>query len=150
VQAAPAEAFQPAAMNTTNAVERIYEEWDAALARKDASALISLYAPDAILETPLIPHLLGWERGICKGRDQLMIFFEKLAERKPPVRRHYRTGYFTDGKKLMWECPRATPSGDQMDFVEVMELNDVGLIQQHRVYWGWYGVDVLKRDAYHG
>lgn len=39
--------------------------------------------------------------------------------------------------------------GEQMDFVEVMELNNEGLIQKHRVYWGWFGIGVLKRDAYH-
>ena len=49
----------------------------------------------------------------------------------------------------MWEYPRSTPQGDQMDFVEVMELNDEGLIQYHRVYWGWYGFGVLQRDEYH-
>ena len=25
-----------------------------------------------------------------------------------------------------------------MDFVEVMEINDEGLIQHHKVYWGWF------------
>jgi len=35
-----------------------------------------------------------------------------------------------------------------MDFVEVMEIED-GLIQAHRVYWGWKGVDVLFQDQYH-
>ena len=44
--------------------------------------------------------------------------------------------------------PRETPSGEQMDFVEVMELED-GLIHAHRVYWGWRGVDVLINDQYH-
>ena len=28
----------------------------------------------------------------------------------------------------MWEYPRATPDGEQMDFVEVMEIDDDGLI----------------------
>jgi len=35
-----------------------------------------------------------------------------------------------------------------MDFVESMQLNDQGLICRHRVYWGWFGVQVLRRDAY--
>lgn len=35
-----------------------------------------------------------------------------------------------------------------MDFVEVMEIDD-GLIQSHRVYWGWRGMEILARDAYH-
>lgn len=49
----------------------------------------------------------------------------------------------------MWEYPRETPTGDQMDFAEVMELNREGLIQKYRVYWGWFGFGVLKRDEYH-
>ena len=54
----------------------------------------------------------------------------------PHSRKRYREGFFTDGRKLIWEYPRATPNGDQMDFVESMELNDEGLISRHRVYWG--------------
>jgi hypothetical protein len=55
---------------------------------------------------------------------------------RPPARQRYREGFFTDGRKLMWEYPRATPDGEQMDFVEVMEINDDGLIARHCVYWG--------------
>jgi len=130
-------------------VERMYYAWDDALSRNDAAALTALYASDAVLESPLIPHLLGVERGICRGRKEIRAFLDQVASRKPVVRRYYRTGYLTDGKKLMWEYPRETPDGQQMDFVEVMELNQDGLIQQHRVYWGWVGFGVLQRDAYH-
>jgi len=28
-----------------------------------------------------------------------------------------------------------------------MEIED-GLIQKHRVYWGWFGVNVLRKDQY--
>jgi hypothetical protein len=45
--------------------------------------------------------------------------------------------------------PREAPKGDQMDFVEVMELNEEGLIQCYCVYWGWFGVRVLERNEYH-
>ncbi len=45
--------------------------------------------------------------------------------------------------------PRDAGRGEQMDFVEAMELNDAGLIQHHCVYWGWVGVRVLQRNAYH-
>jgi hypothetical protein len=145
----PSESFQPAAVPHNAAVERIYRDWDDALARNDAAALVALHAPDAVIESPLLPPVLGWGTGICRGREQINAFFQAIADRKPTIRRHYRTGYFTDGKTLMWEYPRATPEGEQMDFVEVMELNDAGLIQRHRVYWGWFGVNVLKHDAYH-
>jgi len=76
-------------------------------------------------------------------------FFEKVAQRKPPVRQYYRTGYLTDGKnRMVFEYPHESPEGEQMDFVEVMELNEDGLIQHHRVYWGWFGLQVLQRDQY--
>ena len=130
-------------------VERMYFAWDDALSRNDAKALLALYAPDAVFESPLVPHLLGTERGVLHGHEELRPLFERLAERKPPVRQYYRTGYLTDGKRLIWEYPRQTPKGDQMDFVEAMELNDKGLIQRHCVYWGWFDVGVLQRDQYH-
>ena len=61
---------------------------------------------------------------------------------------YHRAGFFTDGHRATWEYPRETPDGDQMDFVEVMEVED-GLIQAHRVYWGWRGMDILMKDQYH-
>jgi len=135
-------------LSSHDAIDRIFREWDEALSRLDADKLISLYAPDATLESPLVCHLLKYERGICRGHDELRRLFVELAKTQPPVRKFYRTKYFTDGNKLFWEYPRATPDGDQMDFAEVMEIKD-GLIQQHRVYWGWYGVGVLQRDEHH-
>lgn len=129
-------------------IERMYHAWDKALSTNDPEKLLALYATDAVLESPLVPHLMGTETGVCQGHGELRPLFEKVAQRKPKVRQYFRTGYFTDGKKLMWEYPRSGPKGEQMDFVEVMELNDEGLIQQHRVYWGWFGVRVLQRDEY--
>ncbi len=88
------------------------------------------------------------ERGICEGREELRELFEVFAKRKPKLRQYYRPGYFTDGHTLVFEYPRNAPTGEQMDFVEVMHIED-GLIQNHKVYWGWRGVQVLQRDEYH-
>jgi len=129
-------------------IESIYHDWDEALSRSDVEALLKLYAHDAVLESPLVSHLCAKERGICSGHEELRPFFEMLRERKPPVRQHYRKTYFTDGKTVIWEYPRETPKGEQMDFAEAMEINDDGLIQHHNVYWGWFGVGVLQRDEY--
>ena len=60
----------------------------------------------------------------------------------------HREGFTTDGRRAMWEYPRDAPDGEQMDFVEVMEIED-GLIRTHHVYWGWRGVKVILDDAYH-
>jgi hypothetical protein len=129
-------------------IERIYHAWDEALSKNDAAALTKLYAQNAELESPLIPHIMGGEKGIIRGQEELRKFFDTLATRKPKIRQFYRDGYFTDGRKVMWEYPEQTPNGQQMDFVEVMEIEN-GLIQKHRVYWGWVGFNVLKNDQYH-
>ena len=130
-----------------DAIERIYREWDERLAQNDTEGLVALYAADATFESPLVPHLMDIERGILRGHGELRPFFEKLAQRKPDVRRRYRAGYLTDGRVLMWEYPREAPVGEQMDFVEVMEIAG-GLIKRQRVYWGWFGVRILQTDAY--
>jgi ketosteroid isomerase-like protein len=128
-------------------VERVYHAWDDALGAKDVDRAAALYAPECALESPLVRHLLKSERGIVEGRDALRDFIRVVFERTPPSRQRYREGFFTDGRKLMWEYPRAKPDGEQMDFVEVMEIED-GLIRRHRVYWGWYGVKVMQEDRY--
>ncbi len=131
----------------TEKIARIYREWDEALRTNDLDAALALYASDATIESPLIPHLLGVERGICRGQDELRRFIRIVFQRKPKARKHFRTGYLSDGTTLMWEYPRETPNGAQMDFVEVMEVKD-GLIQHHRVYWGWFGIEILKKGQY--
>ena len=133
----------------TTPVERVYFAWDDALSRNDKAALLALYAADAVIESPLIPHVLKSERGIVRGEAEIRALLDEVAARKPPARQFHRTGYLTDGRRLIWEYPRETPDGEQMDFVEAMELNEQGLIQRHRVYWGWYGVGVIQRDQYH-
>lgn len=129
------------------AVERVYREWDRAWAADNLDAMIALYAPDAVLESPLVTHLLGTESGVVEGRERIRALLEQAAPRKPEARMFHRIGYFTDGKRLIWEYPRATPTGEQMDFVDMMEIEH-GLIRRHRVYWGWRGVSVIKADAY--
>jgi hypothetical protein len=132
---------------TLRAAERIYHEWDDALGRKDLAASMRLYAMDTTLESPLIRHLRGGRTGVVRGRDDLRTFVETVFDRTPELRRRHRTALFTNGKTLIWEYPRATPDGEQMDLVEVMDVKD-GLIQHHRVYWGWKSVKVLEDDAY--
>ncbi len=143
-------AENPGVRLSIKTIEHIYDEWDKALSLNDVDALLKLYARDAVIESPLIPHLLKKERGVCEGREQIHELLNIVAERKPPKRKYYRSDFLTDGKrKFMWEYPRSAPDGDQMDFAEVMELNDEGLICYHRVYWGWYGFGVLQHNEYH-
>jgi ketosteroid isomerase-like protein len=116
---------------TTEQIEHIFTSWDDALGAKDLDAAMALYQPDATLESPLICHLLGTKQGVVRGRED-----------QPAKRRRYRAGFLTDGSRVVWEYPRQSPDGDQMDIVEVMEIRD-GLIAHHRVYWGWVSVRML-------
>jgi ketosteroid isomerase-like protein len=125
----------------------VHNAWNDALARKDAEALAALYADDATIESPLVAYLLGTERGICSGKEAIRSFLPKVFANQPDERRTHRHPIFTDGKILMWEYPRATPEGDQMDFTEVMELEN-GRIRRHRVYWGWFGVRTLTTGSH--
>jgi ketosteroid isomerase-like protein len=65
-------------------IDRIYHAWDEALSKNDARALLALYAPDAVLESPLVSHLLGTEKGICRGHEDLKNFSRSspLANRR--------------------------------------------------------------------
>lgn len=83
-----------------------------------------------------------------RGHAELRPFLTEVVARTPHERRYHRAGFFTDGRRATWEYPRITPDGEQMDFVEVMEI-DGGLIAAHRVYWGWRGVQILAEDGYH-
>jgi ketosteroid isomerase-like protein len=133
----------------TDAIEHIFRAWDDALGAKDLDASMALYQPDATLESPLVRHLLGIEEGIVRGRENLRAFVAQVFAKEPPQRRRFRTGFLSDGSRVTWEYPRQADGGEQMDIVEVMEIRD-GLIQHHRVYWGWYSVklyDELRRSG---
>ena len=127
--------------------EQIHIEWDNALENNDIERLLKLYSVDAIVESPLIPHLLNQDSGICHGHGELRALLEIVAKRKPIIRKYHKNKHFTDGKTIIWEYPRLTPDGEQMDFVEVMEIR-AGLIQHHRVYWGWFGFNIIKENQY--
>ena len=126
-------------------IRRIYERWHETVRDGDYEGCLALYSDDAILETPLAMSALdGKVDGILRGKAKIRTFFaaggRKLQANLP---RLYRTGvFFTNGKQLTWEYPRSTPAGNQIDLVEMMDIEG-GLIVNHRVYWGWFGVNML-------
>lgn len=132
---------------STGDIDRIFHAWDEALGAKDVDAAISLYAPHATLESPLVSYLLDADAGVVEGREALRRFVERVFAHQPPQRGRSRTGYLSDGTRLTWEYPRASSDGEQMDIVEVMDIDD-RLIQHHRVYWGWYSVAMLRRGEH--
>ncbi len=135
----------PASENTDVQIRHIYDRWQETIVRKDLDGLIALYAEDAIFETPaILVTLADRKEGILRGRSEIRPFFEagfrKLGNE---LGRWYRTGlFFSNGRQLIWEYPRETPKGDQVNLVEVMDIAD-GLIAHHRVYWGWVGFQTL-------
>ncbi|WP_102417417.1 nuclear transport factor 2 family protein [Mycobacterium sp. 4858] len=128
-------------------IQAVTHAWEKALAEHDVEGLLACYAQDAVLESPVAAHILGGP-GVCRGHDELRPFLTEVVARTPDERQYHRAGFFTDGHRATWEYPRETPNGPQMDFVEVMEIDDE-LITAHRVYWGWRGVQILINDEYH-
>ncbi len=125
----------------------VFSEWDRRARAGDVEGLLSLYTADAVLESPLIPRILDRASGVLRGRDQIRPFFEAGTRARPEelVRWHRSGHYHFDGRTLIWEYPRLTPDGDQLDLVEVMELTGRE-IDRHRTYWGWVGTPLLSRD----
>jgi hypothetical protein len=126
----------------------VYHEWDRRTRARDVDALLELYLPDAILETPLIPRILDQQSGVLTGHEQIRPFFRRGTDSRPnELVRWYRTGrYQFDGQTLIWEYPRQTPAGDQVDLTEVMDLRGPQ-IAHHRIYWGWFGAPLLARPS---
>jgi hypothetical protein len=144
----PSSTHEPPA-ETNRGGEALHRAWDLALFEGDAAALTAMYAPDAVLESPLVSYLMEVDRPL-HGHDEIRPYFERVAASKPPpVRRHSRIRHRTEGGKLIWEYPRETPVGEQLDSVEVMELDANGLIKNHRVYWGWFAIGLLLRGEPH-
>ena len=133
-------------ITTTRAdAQFVHDEWDRRTRARDIDGLLDLYTPDAVLETPLIPRIMDTTSGVLTGRAQLQDFFERGTRGRPNnLVRFYRTGEFLfENGRLVWEYPRDTPEGDQVDITEVMDL--VGpKIRHHRIYWGWFGTPLLQ------
>lgn len=127
--------------------EAIYQAWAKAFAERNLEGVLALYAPDATLESPLVNNLLGTDRGVVEGKENLRKFFRIILDSTPALNNRHRANFFTDGKTMTWEYPRITPTGEQTAMAEVMELKD-GLIWSHRIYWGWAGSKLLQKDQY--
>jgi hypothetical protein len=126
-------------MNSDHAY--LHQEWHRAASTRDTPALIALYADNAILESPLVPVIMdGKHDGVLRGKAEIGRFLEAGARSRPIdlVRWHRSDTFFSAGATLIWEYPRVTPEGEQVEIVEVMETAD-RLIQHHRIYWGWKG-----------
>lgn len=133
-------------MTTNEQAHRLYVTWDLCAREGRIDDLVALYCEDGTFESPLVPVLLKTESGICAGHEEMRAFFCIGFDRRPnDLVRWYRNGrYHFDGTSLIWEYPGDTPSGPQIELMEVMELRD-GRIARHRVYWGWRGVAELLR-----
>ncbi|SGZ20337.1 nuclear transport factor 2 family protein [Moritella viscosa] len=126
-------------------IDFIFHQWHERAKAKDITGLLELYSADAIFESPLVPAILkNKTNGILIGKGELKIFFDEGTKRRPnDLFRWYRVNeYVTNGSMLIWEYPRETPKGDQIDILELMEIEN-GLIKKHRIYWGWKGCSLI-------
>ena len=132
------------ATNSDAAIKHVFDEWHVTNRDKNLEALMALYTEDTIFESPAVYALGGNRDGVLRGKAALTeyfkVFFAKIGKTESEW---YRTGeYFTNGSTLSWEYPRVTPTGEQVDLVEQLDIRD-GKIAHHRVYWGWIGFRTL-------
>lgn len=139
----------PAESTTTEAqAARIYELWDKYLREGDMEGMATIYTDDATVQSPLVPTFFGPGKGIASGKQEVLLFLSETVKRRPNEQVNwYRDGYLWNGRTLIWEYPAETPSGRfQVDLTECMDLED-GLIKRHRIYWGWYAVEMMKEST---
>ena len=119
----------------------IYEQWIERAKSRDVDALLELYSQDAVFESPLVMAILDDKKdGILRGKAEIRRFLEAGTKKRPnELVKWYRNGKFlTDGSLLVWEYPRQTPDGEQIDILELMELKGRSIVY-HRIYWGFKG-----------
>ena len=131
-----------------NTAEYLYHAWHDAAKSRDTDALIALYYDDAELESPLVPIIMQRTNGTLRGKAEIRAFLAEGARRRPNewVRWYRDAHYYTGGNILIWEYPRQTPDGNQVDILELMQHRD-GKIYRHRIYWGWFGTQMLIKSA---
>lgn len=111
------------------AIRNDYESWHAAIKARDAEAMAALCADDAVLETAsVLPLWPEYGSGIVTGRAEIRRFFKENLELNPDVSAewHRTDTYSTNGRILMWEYPRVTPTGEQAGIVKSMDIDDIG------------------------
>lgn len=79
-----------------------------------------------MLESPLVVRVFDdTTSGIVQGRRELDHLLTEITRRHPEEEELaplYRTDdYVFHGNTLLWEYPRETPDGDQLDVVEVID-----------------------------
>ena len=127
-------------------IRYIYEKWHEYAKARDVEALIALYADHAVFESPLVPAILDRTNGVLNGKDDIKFFLQEGTKRRPNelVKWFRRGDYLTNGRLLVWEYPRQTDEGEQIDILELMEIEN-WLIQQHRISWGWKGCLMISQ-----
>ena len=118
---------------------QIADRWTAAFAAGDVDALVALYHPAAVLESPVVYALESAFEGSIRGVDEIKAFFNAVVRSVPPPPSSRRPSPLTDGDLFVWESKTSTEGARGRDFVEVMQMSD-GLIYQHRFYWGWRAI----------
>ena len=131
-------------MSDESRIRHIYEEWHRTVMSRDLPGLMVLYAEHAVFESPtVVAQFPDRADGVLRGRPEIeKLFARNFTNLAAEFSDLHRTGFFTDGRVLIWEYPRATPGSAQVDLFESMDI-DNGLIVYHRVYWGWQGVKTL-------
>jgi hypothetical protein len=120
-----------------DAVEQVIRAFDAAWARNDLEGVVSIFAEDAGLESPLVAPLLHRKEGVLRGRDEIREMVRALMRNGTPWGEHAPP--LIRGNTVAIEFRRPPSDGGQFYSVDVIEIRE-SKIQTLRAYAGWRAV----------
>ena len=119
-------------MATAEDIERVVEQYAAAMTKKDLDAVAALFTPGAVIHDPV-------DGPAVEGRENIRAFF---AEFGAPVRAMRVAGPI----HISGDCRHAAARmdaeaqlGEDLTFVEALDVftfDDDGYIETMRAYWG--------------
>jgi ketosteroid isomerase-like protein len=122
-------------------VEQVVRDFDAAWAKNDVEAVVALFAPDATLESPLVPVILKRAEGVLRGGDEIREMVSALIRRGTPWGKHEPP--LVRGDKVAIEFRTTAPDAAQFYSVDMLEIRE-GKIQSLRAYSGWRALRALS------
>ena len=113
--------------------ERVIDDLEATLARKDLDGFVALFAEDATIESYLVARIFDRKEGVCRGRTEIRELGRALMQRGTPWGGHEPP--IVRGNTVAIEFRRAGSSTEKFS-VDIIELA-AGVVQSLRAYAGW-------------
>ena len=132
-QAAPAMVHRrPLSTIEQAQTEPIAHRWLAAWNARDVDRIMALYAPDASHTSDRVRTVLGGSVNCVRGREAIADYFRRGLAQRPALR--FEPVSVSSGPRTVAIEYRATDLAPEQHVVELLQLDEQGLIAHARVY----------------